>query len=81
MLDQGLAGRWTAELCAGYWNRPSWLWSPSLASKWLAMTNTSLPLKANSPASGLRLADHTELAGSIRPGDRVSVGSPFFLVT
>ncbi|HEX3191511.1 MAG TPA: hypothetical protein VHS30_17200, partial [Streptosporangiaceae bacterium] len=24
--------RWTAELWAGNWNRPSWLWSPSLAA-------------------------------------------------
>ena len=45
------------------------------------MTNTSLPLNVNWPTSGLRLAFHAALAGSIRPGDRVSVGSPFFLVT
>jgi hypothetical protein len=58
--------RCTAELWAGIWNRPSWLWLPSFASKWLAMTNTSLPLNSNSPTIGLRLAVHTGLPDQMR---------------
>ena len=81
MLDQGLAGPLDGRALGRELEPAVLALVASLASKWLAMTNTSLPLNSNSPTSGLRLAFHTALAGSIRPGDRVSAGSPFFLVT
>ncbi len=73
--------RCTVEDCAGNWKRPSAFWSPPLELKWLAITNTLRPRNSNSPASGLRLVVHTGLVGSIRPGDRVSAGSPWLLTT
>jgi hypothetical protein len=53
----------------------------SLASKWLAITNTGLPLNVNSPTNGLRLEFHTGLVGSILPGDNVRSGPPWLLTT
>src|ERR1700744_5080023 len=73
--------RWVADDCAGNWKRPSAFWSPSLASKWLATTNTGWPWNVNSPTRGLRLDVHTGLVGSIRPGDSVRSGSPLVLTT
>src|SRR3954469_18532002 len=73
--------RRTADDCAGNWKRPSALWSPPLELKWLAIAKTVLPRKLNSAASGLRLVVQTGLVGSMRPGDRVSAGSPWLLTT
>ncbi len=73
--------RCVSELRDGGWYWEVRPWSPPLELKWLAITKTVRPRKANSPASGLRLFFQASSAGAIRPGLCVRCALPRIFVT